>query len=211
MAQDSGAALQGSIARSAAEFQKAFADTALPSIKEAAGLLLNDLNPGGPPSSVSAAFGTARSTMTANFEADKKRAAAGVNQEALQSGLNYSPAAVSEVQEGLRRQIESDQGQRMRALNFEEANVGMNQTNRLIASLLQTGSQTAQGSIGFGNNANFGASLLSQIQGRNRSQNSTYGSIAGTVVGGAIGYFAGNPFLGASLGGAAGGAIGGML
>lgn len=204
-----GTKLQGEIARASAEFQANFAREALPSIREAAGLMMGELNPGGPPTGVQSAFSEARSTLKGEFEADRKRAAAAIKQEALQSGMNYSPAAVTEAITGAETNIARDQGARMRALNFEEANVGMNQTNRLIGNLLKTGSATAQGGIAFGGNALNSASILSALNQQNSQQNATYGSMIGTVAGGLLGSLAFG--VGAAPGAAAGGAVGGLV
>jgi hypothetical protein len=209
---NAGTEAAGQISRASAEFQKAFADQALPSIREAARLMLEELNPGGVPSSVQAAFGEARAKLGTEFEADKARSLASLKQAALQSGLDFQPAAISEAAGQITRSIDREQGARMRALNFEEANIGLNQTNRMIANILKTGSSTAQGAIGFGGNALNSANLLSQINQQQSQQNATYGSMIGSIVGGIGGSFfgPGGTMVGMGVGSGVGGAIGGL-
>jgi hypothetical protein len=110
----------------------------------------------------------------------------------------------------LSNQLSDSEHQQIRALNFQEAQAGQNQTNQLLSNITGTSGNILSGALRFGGNALQSDQLLQQYQQQQRQQNSQYGSIAGTIVGGAIGTYFGNPVLGAGLGGSAGGFIGGL-
>jgi hypothetical protein len=166
--------------------------------------------PGMEPLSVRRAFGEARAGLSTDTETANASGRATIRQAALQSGMNYNPAALSEATDAYSRQLEQIRVRRMRALQFQEAQAGQNQTNQLLTQLIGSGGSLLSGAGGYGQGALQGANLMGQISQQTSQQNATYGSIAGTVIGGLLGTVAGNPYLGASLGGAAGGAIGGM-
>lgn len=202
----------GETARSSAELQQALADISLPALGTALSAYLKDLGaPGTEPASVASEFRAARETLMGEYSAEEERAKAAILQEAKSSGMNYSPAAVSEAVSETGRMLESGRARTLRSLKFQEANAGMAETNTLLSSINAGAGSVLGGAYRFGSNALTADQLLAQAIAQRQQQNSTYGSIAGTVLGGVLGYFAGNPVLGASLGSAAGGAVGGFI
>lgn len=196
------------IGRASAELQQIFANLALPAITQGAGAYLADLGqPGQVPASVTRAFGQARESLARDHDTANARGRATLEQSALQSGMAYNPAAVSEASDTLVRTLEDARSRRLRALNFAEANAGQNQTNYLLSQLIGTSGNLLGGSLGFGQNAMQGANFMSQAFQQQQQQGATYGGIAGSIIGGAAGSII--PGLGTAAGAAAGGALGG--
>lgn len=202
----------GTTARASAELQQSLAGLSLPAIKEALAAWSADLGqPGQEPSSIRKAFGNIRAGVKEDFAANRERSAAYIKQQALQSGTNYSPQAMSETMSQLSSGLRSSEAQQLRAINFQEAQAGLTQTNSLLSNITGTAGRTLGGSLSFGGNALQSDQLFAQYEQQQRAQNSQYGSIAGTIAGGLIGtLLGGQTALGAGLGGAAGGAIGGI-
>lgn len=169
--------------------------------------------PGTEPASVRSAFATARLKTEQDYDSASARAQAEIKQEAGQSGMNYSPAAVSETTSLATQSIDQARSQSLRGLAFDEANSGLSQTNFLLSSLIRTGGTAASGAMGFGQGAIGAGQILSSLAQQGQQQGATYGSLIGTVAGGVLGsYFPGvGTAVGAGLGSAAGGALGGWL
>lgn len=210
-----GTAAAGQTARASAELQKALADLSLPALQQALSAYTADLGtPGQEPASISKAFGAARDQLNVDFASEKDAEAAYVKQQALQSGMNYNPQAVTQTIGQLGQQLEQQRAQSTRALNFQEAQSGLTQTNQLLSGINQGAGTLLGGSMRFGQNALQSDQLLQQLSQQNQQQGSTYGSLAGSVLGGLAGtyLFPGvGTALGAGLGGALGGAAGGYF
>lgn len=206
----------GTTARASAELQQSLAGISLPAIKEALSAYMSDLGqPGQEPSSVRKAYGDVRAGLASDYEANRARMSAYIKQQALQSGTNYSPQAQTEVMTTLGNQLQSSEAQQMRALNFQEAQAGMNQTNALLSNITGTSGNILSGALKFGSNQLQTDQILQQYRQQQQQQSATYGSLAGTVVGGLVGSYllpglgtAGGAALGGALGGAAGGYFG---
>lgn len=213
MSSDPGAAAAGQQARSAAELQQQLTGVALPYLTKALASYEADLGaPGSIPANVASEFRTARETLMGDYSAEQERAKAEIIQQAKQSGMDYSPAAINETLATAHQALESGRARSLRALSFQEANAGLAETNALLSSINAGAGSVLSGSYRFGANALSVDDMLSQAIARRRAQNSQYGSIAGTIVGGLLGTLAGGQtVLGAGLGGAAGGALGGFF
>jgi hypothetical protein len=120
--------------------------------------------------------------------------------------MSYNPSALSDSGDALAMELNRSREQRMRALRFQEAQAGQNQTNYLLSQLTQTGGNLMQGSLGFGQNAFQAGGLLNQLSQQNGQQGSLYGSILGGILGSVV-----SPGAGTALGSAAGGAVGGWI
>lgn len=212
MGSDPGTQAAGNTAYASSRLQEALANLSLPAITQALDAYTTDLGrPGQEPASVRKAYGDARSQLNQDYETNKLQSKAYLDQQFLQSG-GGSQAALGEAQGQVSRGIDQNLTQARRALNFQEAQTGLNQTNQLISGINGVGGNLLSGSLRFGSNALQSDQLLSQISQQNQSQGATYGSIAGTVLGGILGTFAGgNTVLGAGAGGALGGALGGYF
>jgi hypothetical protein len=211
---NTGAAAVERSARSSAELEKALADISFPALARALGEQLGDLGaPGSEPASVASQFRQARETLMGDYSAEQERAKADILQQARSSGYNYSPQAISEATSSASRTLASGEARSLRALNFQEANAGLDQTNQMLNAINAGAGNVLSGSFRFGQNALQADQLLAQAIEMRRRQNSTYGGIAGTVVGGILGsYFPGvGTALGAGVGGALGGAAGGFF
>ena len=195
-------------AAASAELQTQLAGLSLPAIQQALTSWGSDLGkPGTEPASVSAAYGDIRSGMASDYAQERTQSAAYLKQQALQSGINYSPQAQSEAFTGLSNQLQSQEAQQLRAVNFQEAQAGLNQTNSLLSNITGTAGNVLGGAFSFGGNALQSDQVLQQYQQQARQQGSTYGAAAGTIIGGILGsYF---PVVGTAIGAAAGGALGG--
>jgi len=204
----------GTTARASAELQNSLAGISLPAIKEALAGYMSDLGqPGQEPASIKKAYGDVRAGLASDYESNRASSSAYLKQQALQSGTNYTPSAMTEASTMLSNQLSDSEHQQIRALNFQEAQAGMNQTNSLLSNITGTSGNILSGALRFGGNALQSDTLLQQYQQMQRQQNSQYGSLAGTIVGGAIGAYVGGPggaTLGAGLGSAGGGLIGGL-
>jgi hypothetical protein len=200
----------GTTARASAELQQSLAGLSLPAIKEALAAWSADLGqPGQEPSSIRKAFGDLRSGVKQDFVDNRERASAYIKQQALQSGVNYSPQAMSETMSQLSAGLRGSEAQQLRAINFQEAQAGLTQTNSLLSNITGTAGQTLSGSMRFGGNALQSDQLLAQYEQQQRQQNSQYGAYAGTAVGAALGSIF--PVVGTAVGAGAGGAIGGLV
>jgi len=207
MSSNPGQESASAISRVSAELQQIMASLALPAITQAAGANLADLGqPGQLPLSVQRAFGEARAGVNTDAETSNARGAATIRQAALQSGMNYNPGALTEATDAYSRQLESIRTRRIRALQFQEANAGQNQTNLLLSQLIGSGGQLLGGALGFGQGALQGANIAGQAYQQASGQNATYGSVIGGILGSII---PGTQGWGTALGAAAGGAIGG--
>lgn len=203
----------GTTARASAELQSQLAGLSLPAIKEALAAWTADLGtPGQEPSSIRKAFGDLRTGVKQDFADNRERSAAYIKQQALQSGTNYSPQAMSETMSQLSSGLRSSEAQQLRAINFQEAQAGLTQTNSLLSNITGTAGQTLSGSMRFGGNALQSDQLLAQYEQQQRQQNAQYGAYAGTAIGGLLGsIFPGvGTAVGAGVGGAAGGLVGGI-
>lgn len=202
-----GADAAGTTAKASAELQRQLADLSLPAIKEALGQWGADLGtPGQEPSSIRRAYGQARASLREDFAGNEEVAAATLKQQALQSGGNANPGAVNEAMGLLGQRLASSEGQQMRALNFQEAQAGLNQTNSLLSNITGASGNLLSGSFRFGGQALQADQLLAQYQQQQSQQYSTYGALAGSILG-TIAY----PGIGTAIGGALGGAAGGYF
>jgi hypothetical protein len=205
---DAGSDVQGSVALTSAELQKALSGVAIPALRSGIAKLLADLgDPGQEPASVKKEYAQARTQSMADFDAAQKSSEAGIRQELLQSGGRFSPQATAEAVGSSARLIDRSRSQSLSALDFSEANQGMQQTDFLLSALGGAGRSAASGALGFGANASGAGGIMSQISQRNAAQGSTYGALAGTLIGALFGGY-GAP-IGAALGGVAGGIYGG--
>lgn len=211
--QNPGTEAAGQQARATAELQQTLSGIALPALRDVLGISLSDLGqPGQEPDSVRRAFGDARQSVNQDYAAANERGTAAIRQQALQSGMNYNPQAVSATVAQLGSSLEQQRAQSQRALSFQESQAGLTQTNQLLSMINSGAGNLLSGSLRFGLNALGADQTLSQLYAQNQQQGSVYGSLAGTVIGGLLGTVAGgNTYLGASLGGAAGGALGGLI
>lgn len=199
----------GTTARASAELQESLADLSLPAIKEALAAWTADLGrPGQKPSSIRAAFGDLRAGMKEDFADNRERSAAYIKQQALQSGTNYSPQAMSETMSQLGSSLRSSEAQQMRAVNFQEAQAGLTQTNSLLSNITGTAGSTLSGAMRFGGNTLQSDQLLQQYEQQQRQQNSQWGAYAGTAIGALLAPYTGGISL--PIGTAAGTAIGGI-
>lgn len=204
----------GRVARVTAEIQRMLAGEALPAIKESADAQMSDLgDPGQIPSSVAKAFGEARRATNEAYDDASARGAAALKQQATQSGMNYNPGAVSEAATTLDKNMQASRSQTVRALAFEEAQYGMNQTNALLGNLTGQAGNLFSGALGFGQNAQNAFGVVNQYQQQRQQQSAQIGSVAGTILGGVVGSLVPGlgTVVGAGLGGAAGGAVGGYF
>lgn len=198
----------GQTARSSSELQQALAALALPAMKQAMGTQFADLGvPGQIPPSISRVFGEAKDATIKDFDTANVRGRATIQQAALQSGLHYDPAAVGAATARLGMSLDESRANSIRALNFKEANAGLNQTNYLLSQLTGESGQLLSGAMGFGQNALQSSNLLSQQYQQNSQTGaaigSTFGAVAGSVFPG-IG-----TAIGAGIGGLAGAYFGG--
>jgi hypothetical protein len=197
----------GQTARASSELQQALSALALPAIKQAMGAQFEDLaGPGQIPVSVSRAFGQAREATLKDFDTANVRGRATIQQASLQSGLHYDPASVSAASVQLGQSLDESRANAIRALNFKEANAGLNQTNYLLSQLTGESGQLLSGAMNFGGNALQSSNLLSQQYQQGAQTGGTIGSVLGAVIGTAAG---GNTALGAGLGGLVGSYFGG--
>lgn len=198
----------GTTARASAELQQALANISLPAIRQALGQWTADLGtPGSEPADVKKAFGDTRNQLNADFQQAKAQSAAYLQQQAKQSGMLYNPQAVNEQVGVLGRSLATGEAQQLRALNFQEAQLGMNQTNSLLSNITGTAGNVLGGAFRFGGNALQSDQLLQQYQQQAQQQNATYGALGGTILGGILGSII--PGIGTAAGAAAGGALGG--
>lgn len=211
MGSDAGTESAARTSRVSAELLRQLSGLALPAVKQAMSANLEDLGqPGSVPASVTRAFGAARESVNRDFDTANARGAATIQQATLQSGGAYSPDAVGRATEQFVDSVARDRANTLRALRFQEANAGMNQSNLLLSQLIGQSGTLSSGAMGFGQNALQSSQLLSQLSAQRRQQGSTYGAIAGTILGGALGA-AGTFGLGTAAGAAAGGALGGAV
>lgn len=207
MTSNPGTEAAGTTARSSAELQQALSNIALPALRDVLKTGLADLGqPGSEPDSVAKAFGSARESINSDYAATNERGAATIKQQALQSGMNYNPQAVSATISQLGNSLEAQRAQSQRALSFQEAQAGQNQTNQLLSQINQGAGSVLSGSLRFGQNALGSDQLLSNLYAQNQQQGATYGGLLGSVIGTAI-----YPGLGTALGGAVGGLAGGLI
>lgn len=198
----------GTTARASAELQQALARLSLPAIREALASYQADLGqPGQEPSSIRKAYGDVRAGLQQDYADNRERSAAYIKQQALQSGTNYSPQAMSETMAQVNAGLRNSEAQQLRALNFQEAQAGLNQTNALLSNITGVSGQVLGGSMRFGGNALQSDQILQQYQQQAQQQNSTYGALAGTVLGGILGSIV--PGVGTAVGAGVGGALGG--
>lgn len=198
----------GTTARASAELQQTLAGISLPAIREALAAYSADLGqPGQEPSSIRKAFGDVRTGLQQDYAASRERSAAYIKQQALQSGTSYSPQAVSEASTQLAQGLNASEAQQLRAINFQEAQAGLTQTNSLLSNITGTAGRALSGSLQFGGNALQSDQILAQYQAQQRQQNAVYGSIAGTVLGGIFGSIV--PGIGTVAGAGIGAGLGG--
>lgn len=215
MGSNPGSEAAGQTARSSAELQKALSDIALPALRDVLTSASRDLGaPGSEPDSVSKAFGDARTSIQQDYATQNERGQAAIKQQALQSGQGgfVNQDALHETIQGFGQNLENSRSQSLRALNFREAQTGLNQTNQLLSSVNANAGSVLSGSLRFGQNALGSDQLLSQIYQQNQSQGAQYGAIAGTVIGAALSPYTGGLSIpiGSALGGAVGGYFGGQ-
>lgn len=208
MTSNPGSEAAGQTAESAALLQKALAGVALPALRDVLGRSISDLGtPGSEPDSVKKAFGEARDSIQQDYSATNDSGVAAIKQQALQSGQPYNPSAVSATISKFGSGLEEQRAQSQRALSFQEAQAGQNQTNQLLSSINQGAGSVLGGSLRFGQNALQSDQLLSSLY----AQNSSEGGAIGGVIGGIVGSYFGpvGTAAGAGLGGLAGSYIGG--
>lgn len=199
----------GSTARASAELQQALAGISLPAIREALAAYTGDLGqPGQEPSSIRKAYGDLKAGVKQDFAANRTAAAAYIKQQALQSGGLNTGAAQNEALGILSQGLRSSEAQQLRAINFQEAQSGLNQTNMLLSNITGVAGRALSGSMGFGSNALQSDQLLAQYEAQARQQNAQYGAYAGTVLGAILAPYTGGASI--PIGSAAGGLIGGL-
>lgn len=195
----------GITAQSSARLQEALSHLALPAITQALDAYTSDLGkPGEEPVSVRKAFGDTRTQLNNDYATSKESSAAYLKQQFKQSGSVGGDNFLNYEQQKVGRGIDQNQAQANRALNFQESQAGLNQTNSLISNINGVGGNLLSGSLKFGQNALGADQLLSQVSQQNQQQAATYGALAGAAVGTVI-----YPGIGTALGGAIGGAVGG--
>ena len=208
MTSNPGTEAAGQTAQSAANLQQALSNIALPALQDVLGTSLADLgSPGQEPNSVSKAFGDARNSVNQDSQAANASGSAAIQQQALQSGQPYNRQAVSDTMTQLGSGLEQQRAQSQRALSFQEAQAGQNQTNQLLSSINQGAGSILSGSMRFGTNAMSSDQLLSNLYAQNQQQGATYGSVIGGLIGSYFGPV--GTAAGAGIGGLAGVAIGG--
>lgn len=210
--EDSGQNVQGQVAFSSAELQKAIAAFAEPSLRASISKLLADLgSPGMEPASVRKQYSEARDKTNKDFDAAQAISEAGVRQDILQAGgRGGTPArATDAIVSRASREIERGRVQTLGALEFEEASAGLGHTNYLLSSLLKAGNTAVGGALGYGANASAAGQILSATNAQNRQQGATYGSMAGTILGALLAGYTGGASI--PIGSAVGGAVGGYL
>lgn len=213
MGSNPGTDAAASTARSSADLQKALSDIALPALRDVLTYSMRDLGqPGTEPDSVSKAFGDARTSIQGNYDNSNARGTAAIKQQALQSGMNYNGAAVNSTISQFGSQLEQGRATSLRALNFQESQAGLNQTNQLLSQINSGAGGILGGSLRFGQNALGSDQLLSQLYQQNQSNGATYGAIGGTIIGAALSPYTGGLSIpiGSAVGGAVGGYIGGQ-
>ncbi len=207
MTTNPGSDAAASTARSSAELQQALSSIALPALRDVLTYSMRDLGqPGSEPDSVSKAFGDARSSIRASYDNSNARGTAAIKQQALQSGQNFNGAALQSTLTQFGSQLDQGRTQSLRALNFQESQAGLNQTNQLLSQVNSGAGSLLSGSMQFGRNALQSDQLLSQLYGQNQAQGAQYGALAGSLIGTLI-----YPGIGTALGGALGGVAGGAL
>lgn len=207
MTSNPGTEAAGQTALSSAQLQQALSNIALPALTDVLSTQVSDLGtPGQEPDSVSKAFGEARQSIQQDYQSSNERGTAAIKQEALQSGMPYNPQAVSATVSQLGSQLEQQRAQSQRALSFQEAQVGQNQTNQMLNSINQGAGSLLSGSLRFGQNSLGADQTLSQIYAQNQQQGTAIGGLIGAAIG-TVAY----PGIGTALGGAAGGVVGGLV
>lgn len=195
---------------SSAKLQAEFAKIAGPALRAGIANMLSDLgDPGTEPASVRREFAQARDKTNAEFDTAQKRSEAQITQEVKQGGGQYSGQAVSEIVARQMRLIDRQRTQATSALNFQEAQAGMDQTAFLLNATGQAGFGAAGGALGFGANAVNSGQILARLNQQGAQEGSTYGSLIGTIIGAALAGYTGGASI--PLGAAAGGAVGGWI
>lgn len=205
MGSNPGTDAAGQTAFTSAKLQEVLAGLSLPAISQALDAYTADLGrPGEEPVSVRKAFGDTRLQLNNDYAKSKESSAAYLTQQFKQNGSLGGDSVLGYNQSQLGRNIDTNQVQANRSLNFQEAQAGLNQTNQLISGINGVGGNLLSGSLKFGQNALGADQLLAQVSQQNQQQAATYGSLIGAAAGTVI-----YPGIGTALGGAVGGAVGG--
>jgi hypothetical protein len=202
-----GTAAAGDTARAGAELQQLLANLSLPALSKVISTSLDDLGaPGTEPGSVKRAYGAARTQLNTDFDTSQEQSKLLLAQEAKQSGAINAPTSDAGKQLGYN--LEVGRSNELRALNFQEAQAGLSQTNTLLSSLVGAGGNLLGGSYRFGQNAIQSDQILRSISQANAGIGSAAGGIIGAIAGTLI-YPGIGTALGSGIGGLAGGFIGG--
>lgn len=186
-----------------ATYNKSFAGMSLPALEQALSQITADFGaPGQEPSSVAALFKSTRAEYGKGFDLAEKRSTAAIAQQAKQMGMDFRPDALAAAQGMAKTGLEAQRADTMAALTTEEANMGLEQTDALLARMGNIEKMLQGGIAGY---AGAASSFLPDMSKKNPWMSALggaasgaamgteispgYGTLIGAVVGGAAGYF----------------------
>lgn len=173
----------------------------LPAIQEALNQYLSDLStPGSEPGSIQKLFSQARDAVGTNFASAELSSSNAIATRARAMGLDYQPGGVESAQRLSTRSLEEQKAGALQNLSFQEGQMGLSQTESLLARMGRIESMLASASTGAGYNALNSASYMPQA---NPWESALGGALSGAATGTTI-----SPGWGTAIGAIAGGALG---